>query len=187
MTVKTRECPRCGAPLAPGSLQCSYCGTWMAESTDKPGAERSAQAKRASSWRLPPATGEFGIRGWAPIAVGLAGAALLYALGWKFEDTRYWLDVKAALIWAGALPAWLLLAAFLWRPKRNGCVVGLAIAVPIFLLHLGIMFALRHRLNDDQVGIAALYAGAALVGWLLGRALHYLVRRSRAAVGAKSS
>jgi hypothetical protein len=187
MTVETRECPRCGATFAPGSRQCSYCGTWMAESTDTPSAEGSAQSKRTFTWRLPPGAGEFGIRGWVPIAVGLAGAALLYALGWQFEDIRYWLDAKAALIWASALPAWLLLAAFLWRPKRLGWVAGLAIAAPIFLLHLAVMYALRRRLNDDQVGIAALYAGAALVGWLLGRALHYLARRSRAGAGAKST
>ncbi|MGD8759993.1 MAG: zinc ribbon domain-containing protein [Anaerolineales bacterium] len=187
MSVETRECPHCAAPLVPGSRQCSYCGTWMAESTDTSSAEGSAQVNRTFSWRLPPGAGEFGIRGWAPIAVGLAGATLLYALGWKFEDIRYWLDLKAALIWAGALPAWLLLVAFLWRPKRLGWPAGLAFAVTIFLLHLAIMFALRRRLNDDQVGIAALYAGAALAGWLLGRASHYLARRSRAGAGAKST
>jgi hypothetical protein len=86
-----------------------------------------------------------------------------------------------------ALPAWLRLVANVWRLKRDGWVAGLAIAVPIFLLHLAIMFALRHRLNNHQAGIAALYAGAALVGWLLGRALHFLARRSRAGAGAKST
>ncbi|MGD2251632.1 MAG: hypothetical protein PVF70_01815 [Anaerolineales bacterium] len=85
-----------------------------------------------------------------------------------------------------AFPAWLLLVANVWRPKRRGWVAGLAIAVAIFLLLLAIMFALR-RLNNHQAGIAALYAGAALVGWLLGRALHFLARRSFAGAGAKST
>ena len=118
------------------------------------------------------------------LLVGAVVAALLYAAGWLLEDTRYWLAEEAVAVWGVALPAWLFLVALSWRARWGGWLTGFAVAIPVLALHLGIMWLIEGRLNDDDVGISAMFAGAALAGWLLGRLVHYVVRRARArAVG----
>jgi hypothetical protein len=44
-------------------------------------------------------------------------------------------------------------------------------------IHLGIVWLIRQRINDDMLGIAGIYSALALVGWLAGRSLHLFLRR----------
>ena len=118
----------------------------------------------------------WGIPGHSPIIIALIGAVLaVYATGWFFEDTAYWLARTAIIVWAFALPLILLLLGITWRIRTFGWLYGLAFAVPIFLIHLGIMGLIDGRVQDDHVGIAAMFAGAAFAGWLIGRALHTII------------
>jgi hypothetical protein len=41
------------------------------------------------------------------------------------------------------------------------------------------MWLISGRINDDLFGIAAIYATLALAGWLLGRFLHFTLRKRR--------
>jgi hypothetical protein len=115
--------------------------------------------------------------------VGILGGLLLYTAGWMLEDTVYWLRTEAVALWAVALPSWLCMTAFTWRPRWGEWLIGFALSVPIFIVHLGLMWSVRDHLNDDYIGISAGFAVAALVGWVVGRLLHALVRRSRARGG----
>ena len=174
-SVESRRCPECGGSVAPGERRCSYCGVWL-EVAATP--DRAGEVVRSS---IPAReAGEFGLVGSAPLLVGIAVAALLYIVGWLLEDTRYWLAEEAVALWGVALPAWLFLVALVWRPQWGGWLAGLALAVPMLALHLGIMWLIEGRLNDDDVGMSALFSGAALAGWLLGRLVHAVVRRARA-------
>lgn len=178
MTLKPRKCPVCGAPVAAAASSCDYCGTGFEPSSPPP---RPAAAAAASTPRAERAgRGEFGLRGGWPLLIGLAGAAALYALGWTYEDTRYWLDDTAIVIWAGALPLWLLLVSLVWRPRWGTWLAGLALALAVLAAHVAIMWILRGRLDDDHFAIAGIFAGAALGGWLLGRILHAVIRSARA-------
>ncbi|TET52900.1 MAG: hypothetical protein E3J64_04395, partial [Anaerolineales bacterium] len=113
-------------------------------------------------------------------------AALLYTIGWLLEDKYYWLADEAVVTWGVALPVWLFLVALAWRPRWGGWIAGFALSLPMFALHLGLMWIIEGRLNDDYVGISALFAGAALGGWLAGRFVHVVVRRARARAGGST-
>ena len=149
------ECPECGAPLARADAACAYCG--------RPGA-RSAEPEAAPS-------GRFGRRGRGYLTFGLTLMVGLYALGWAFEDLRYWLDERAMAVWTGALP----FAAFVWTagwdPRWGAVWLGLGAAAALFAVHLGLCVGLRGAFQDDLAGIAALIAGAFLGGLGLHRAL----------------
>ena len=180
-SVESRKCPECGGSLAEGVRRCAYCGVWLDVGAEPAAAVAEgpthAVARVGHAW-------DFGLGGRLPLLVGAVVAALLYAAGWLLEDTRYWLAEEAAAVWGVALPAWLFLVALSWRARWGGWLTGFAVAIPVLALHLGIMWLIEGRLNDDDVGISAMFAGAALAGWLLGRLVHYVVRRARArAVG----
>lgn len=164
------QCASCGASVASDAEKCLYCGVWLIDSRDT---SEHLQV-------LDKNAGEFGIPGNKPLWVAILGAAVLYALGWLFEDTRYWLATEAVVIWAAAIPLWLCLVAVLWRAKHSTWLWGFAIALPILLMHVTMMWIIRGSINDDLVGIAALFSGAALVGWLVGRLVHQLARNARA-------
>lgn len=177
------DCPSCGAPVASDGDRCDYCGSRLlvprAPAPDRRAAS-SGRSSRSGIRRLAPGEGEFGPRGaWAPV-VGLAVAAAFYLAGWRFEDTRYWLDPRAIALWGVALPAWLALVAFTCR-LASGWLPGVTFAAALLVAHLVMMAGVEGRLNDDDVGISAAYAGGALAAWVLGRGLRYLVRRRRAA------
>jgi hypothetical protein len=105
----------------------------------------------------------------------------MYALGWILEDREYWLAPGAVAIWAAALPIWLGLVSLAWKTSRTVWPIGLAIALVLLGIHLGIMWLIRGRINDDMFGIAIIYAALTLAGWLLGRALHFALRKRRIA------
>lgn len=174
--VKTRQCPGCGAPVPEGARRCAYCGSWYETLAKHVPVQRLLHTIAP---RLTPGAGEFGLRGKVVLVAGALGAAILYASGWLFENTYYWLEDEAVAIWTGALPAWLCLVALAWRTRGRAWPTGFGFGVPVFAVHLGAMALIRGRVLDDYVGIAAVFAAAALGGWLLGRALHAMVRRAR--------
>jgi hypothetical protein len=114
-----------------------------------------------------------------PILIGLTLAAAIYSLGWVLEDREYWLAPGAVALWAAVLPIWLGLIALTWRSRRRAWPIGLGVALAILAVHLGIMWLISGRINDDLFGIAAIYATLALAGWLLGRFLHFTLRKRR--------
>ena len=169
--TKPLTCPNCGAPLEPGAERCAYCGTPF-----------PAGRGSVAPTRRPPRTGaDFGLTTPWLFRLGILVAAGLYALGWFWEDTRYWLDGRAMAVWLGLLPLWWGGIAFLRRSSRPLAWLALPLAALLFALHLGIIAWIRGgHLWDDHVGIAAMVAAASAGGWLLGRFGHAAVRRWRA-------
>ena len=168
MALRSQACPNCGASVPVRAQQCPYCDTWFDASA----------ADAASAQHVDPSAGEFGVQGWGWLGVALGGALVFYVAGWFFEDTRYWLADAAIGLWAMALPAWLFLTTLGWRAGRGAWLSGIAFAVALFVIHLAVMAIIDGRLQDDHLGIAAMFAGAALGGWLLGRTLHNALRRA---------
>ena len=178
---RSLECPECGAPTPPDAQQCSYCGAYLMTQRESRSGQAGAAPTRRRGWpRLAPGEGEFGWPGRAPVLVGLLIAAGLYLVGWLLEDLRYWLDGRAVTVWAVVLPGWLLLVSLAWRVERRGWLTGLGLAVLMLVFHLGSMWVISGRLNDDYVGISAAFAIASGAGWGLGRLLHYWMRWRRA-------
>ncbi len=179
-TLQPRRCPACGAPVPASAPRCEHCGAWF-QPTHEKGITRSSGASilRAIFPKLHPGAGEFGLQGRFVPAAGLALALVLYALGWFLEDTEYWLSPASIAVWGAVLPIWLGLVAFFWRTPRHVWASGLIVAAACFAAHLTIVWLIRGRVNDDLVGIAAIYAGLALTGWLMGRWLRALLRRRR--------
>ena len=111
----------------------------------------------------------------------MAAALALYAFGWSLEDPKYFLRTQAVVAWSGAVPLVLAITAFGWRARWGAMMLGGVVALAIAITHVGVYASLRNfRVNDDAVGIAAVFAGAALAGWLAGRGMHEWVRRGRA-------
>jgi hypothetical protein len=134
-----------------------------------------------SGRRLAPGEGEFGPSGrWLTLLGWLVGAAV-YAAGWWLEDTRYWLDGRAVAVWAVALPLWVLFVGAVRRSRSHVWGWAFLFGVVVFGVHLLGVFYVSGRINDEAVGIAGGYAAAATVGWWVGRAIHLLIRRRRAA------
>ena len=115
--------------------------------------------------------------------MGLSVACVLYVLGWFLEDTQYWLAPASIAVWGALLPIWLGLVAFLWRTPRPVLMAGLIMATAIFATHLTMVWLIRRHINDDLVGIAAIYAGLAFAGWVLGRWMRAFLRRRRVKLG----
>ncbi|MEM7018424.1 MAG: hypothetical protein AAF512_13915 [Pseudomonadota bacterium] len=158
----SQACSGCGQVFVPGTTECEYCGRALVPSG------------------LASSAGDFGVRHVAWPSIGLLIASIIYMSGWLFEDTRYWLDERAILIWAGAVPFWLLLVALFWQPYWGGWLMGFAIGLPILLGHTGMMWVMDDfHFQDDHIGIAAMFAGAAFGGWMLGRLLHLIIQQAR--------
>ena len=176
MTLQPRVCPGCGGPVPVSARRCTHCGAWFEENSPS---TRSASRFRSLFAGLPVDAGEFGIQGSLPLILGLVLAGMIYATGWLLEDTLYWLAPGAVALWGALLPIWLAVVALTWRTRLAVWPIGLGIALGIMAFHLGIVWMLRQRINDDLLGIAAIYAALALAGWLLGRLLHLTLRRRR--------
>jgi hypothetical protein len=140
---------------------------------------KATPPQRFPDLTLSPGVGEFGISGQLPLALAFVGGLGLYLIGWLFEDLTYWLEDEAVFIWVVLLPLWLFLSALVWRSERRGWTAGLVLALPMFTAHVFVIWLIRGRLDDDHFGIAAMVAGAALLGWLLGRGLHHGIRWRR--------
>jgi hypothetical protein len=123
---------------------------------------------------------DFGVKGSGYILACFVGAIIIYIIGWFFEDTVYWLDTTAVVIWAGVLPLWMLAFSYTWRTSKGQWYPGLLFSILLFLIHLSIMWVIDRYIYDDSVGISAEFAGAALGGWILGRLLHIAAQRVRA-------
>ncbi len=178
MSIEQRVCPGCGGPVAVSAQRCEHCGAWF-DTSGKAGSSKLASSTQRLFSPLPSEAGEFGLSGHLPLLVGLMLAAVMYAIGWILEDREYWLAPGAVAIWAAALPIWLGLVSLTWKTNRTAWPIGLAIALITLGIHLGIMWLIRGRINDDMLGIAATFAALALAGWLLGRLLHFVLRRHR--------
>lgn len=131
------------------------------------------------SLRLPNGAGEFGLTTPAWPAAGLSLALVIYALGWLAEDFQYWLDTTAIVFWAVACPLCLAVVAFGWQATRPTWLLALVGCLVQCLVHASVMAMVRGHLSDDHVGIAAMFAGANLAGWLAGRGLHLAFRHRR--------
>jgi len=191
--IRALNCPNCGSSdvklmqeLSDGLLlQCASCDTsslvTVNESSDAE-TRSLAQKHRLELTSLLPASGEgeFGLsRSKLLLGLTAAGSIILYLVGWLLEDRQYLLATNAVVVWAGILPLWLLTGAATWRTPKVVWPIGLVIASLIFLLHLGLTVIIKGRFNDDYAGIAAMFAGFALAGWLAGRWLHLGIRLIR--------
>lgn len=166
MTSLPLNCPNCNAPRTKKSLVCEYCGTIL---SDTPRVKNNSIPLTVYP--------DFGIKSIWPIYIALLGAAILYAIGWTQENIVFLLSVEASIIWAGIIPLWLAFFAFTWQTAWGEWLPGFAVAIPEFGLHLIIIYIFTGRVNDDAVGIAAMFAASALGGWSIGRALHNTIRR----------
>ena len=177
--MKSLECTNCGAPLKKNCKQCVYCGTSF-ENVD--GSERSVyrRVRALSIFHLPMGVGEFGLSGNLFVTAGVVIAFILYALGWWFEDTTYWLNATAMTIWVGIMPLWLFGVALLWKATGRAVLIGLAWACLVFAIHILVIWVIRGNLWDDHVGIAGLIAGASLISWMIGRLGHSIIRLKNA-------
>ncbi|MCB0033848.1 MAG: hypothetical protein KDE51_07510 [Anaerolineales bacterium] len=192
MEISTLACPNCANTqnlhineVAQGyMIKCDYCGATslarVEHDDDDDGYEIIERPKITPAPTYDPQKGEFGIQASWFLPVTAVVALLIYLIGWGYEDTEYWLSTASIVIWGVLLPLWLLLMALIWRPKWGEWLLGLAFAVPVFVFHVLAASIIDGRLNDDLVGIGAMYAGAALAGWLIGRGLHLVIKRSRA-------
>jgi hypothetical protein len=156
--------------------QCDYCGSWFADE----GRIRQQVRRKPSLTPEQLRAADFGVKGSGTILVCFLGAVIIYAVGWYFEDLVYWLDTTAVVIWAIVLPVWMLVFSYTWRASKGQWYPGLIFSIPLFLIHLSIMWAVDRHIYDDSVGISAEFAGAALGGWILGRVLHIITQRARA-------
>ena len=176
MALESYECPQCGAAVKENATQCEYCGTWLRQVDTA----KSQKSKGGESFylplKLPAGVGEFGTTNRVLKTGSLVLALGLYVVGWFLEDTQYWLDERAMLIWVGILPLWLFGVALMWRSNRMVLGVGLLLALGEFIAHVAVIFTIRGSLWDDHIGIASLVAGTSLAGWLLGRVLHAVLR-----------
>jgi hypothetical protein len=179
MVFEPHECPQCGAAVKENATQCEYCGTWLRQVDSAKPRMRKNGSRPYLPLKLPAGVGEFGTKNSILKAVGLLLALGLYVIGWTLEDTDYWLDARAMLVWVGLLPLWLLGVALMWRSDRMVLAYGLLLALGEFIAHVAVIFTIRGNLWDDHVGIAGLVAGASLAGWLLGRLLHGVLRWRR--------
>ena len=178
MALRSRTCPECGASVPRRTEQCPYCGTWFEAAAKNMSSAAPVEIVPAPS--LHPEAGAFGVQSRGFLVGGLCGALVLYLIGWFFEDPEYWLADAAIWMWAVAEPAWLFLIALGLQTRRGVILSGVAFAVVQFAVHLAVIGVIAGRVQDDYVGIAAMFAGAALGGWLLGRMLHRIIRPSRA-------
>lgn len=178
MTTISHQCPNCQSPLSPPIDKCPYCQTELTfdENTEGFKVINSSDFSDTDLWKA-----DFGFRNANIITFAMIVAALIYAYGWKLEDQLYWLAAEAVIVWAGILPLWLAVVAFSWKALWGQWLPGFAVGTAIFLTHMLRMFLIRGSfINDNGVGISAIFGGAALGGWIIGRVIHLYIRNTRA-------
>lgn len=180
MVRRVSKCGACGAPVTTRTERCAYCGNWLLGAD--PTASSTAGQTR-SQWFSGEA-GEFGFTRFTWPAIGLSVVLMLYVTGWFFEDFDYWLDDTAIALWAIACPVVLAIVAFGWRAAKPTVLPALAVCGLQWLVHVAMMAVSRGSISDDHVGIGAMFAGANLLGWLVGRGLHHGYRHRRIGSGA---
>jgi hypothetical protein len=123
---------------------------------------------------------EFGYTDSRFLILALLGSALIYGFGWTQEDSTNLLGPGAVILWGVVLPLWLAAFAFAWKSFWGQWLPGFAVGLPIFLIHVLVIFLLKGYLDRRAWDISAAFAGVALLGWVLGRILHLAVHRMRA-------
>ena len=173
MVLKLRKCPNCGAPVPLNEFHCAYCDSWFDESPPFPTPIKPTITPEQLL------AADFGVKGKWLLWVCFIGAAILYGIGWMFEDLTYWLDTTAVVIWAGTQPVWIAFWSFLWRRRKGDWLPGFLFGITQFGIHMALIFCIDRHINDDGVGISAVFAGATLGGWLVGRIGHVWLQRVR--------
>lgn len=174
----TYKCSNCGGLVSPHKEKCGYCGAWLRQEGHH---EQMSLTPRAINvmTNLPKGVGEFGFSSKRTLAVCFLYVLGLYGLGWKYEDTRYWLDSRAMTIWVGLLPLCLFLLSVSLRGNRFTIIPGIALSVTITFFHLSVVFLVRGSINDDMLGISLIVGGGVIMAWLAGRLVHRIVRYRR--------
>ncbi len=167
MAKMTLKCQSCNAPLVRNSYDCEYCGTYSVFSGE--------ELEKFDNLSQP----DFGVSNSKYLIVTVFGAAILYALGWRFENLEYLLDGRSVLIWGSGIPLWLAISAFFWKTNWGEYLPGISISLPIFLFHMLIIWLVKGNLNDDAVGISAAFGAGSLFGWVIGRLFHKYIRKNR--------
>ncbi|MBT3668754.1 MAG: hypothetical protein HON98_02710 [Chloroflexi bacterium] len=167
MAQRTFNCNSCNAPLPKYSTLCEYCGMYSSFSPE--------ELEKIGAISQP----DFGISNSKYLIITVLGAAIIYALGWRFEDLDYLLDERSVVIWGSGLPLWLAISAFFWKTNWGEYLPGISISLPIFLFHMLIIWLIKGNINDDGVGISAAFGAGALFGWVAGRLFHKYIRKIR--------
>ena len=172
------KCENCGANLGPKSISCIYCGASIHPDKPDPVVHSSA-GNKPGILTLKDGQAEFGVSGSMWIFSGLALTVFIYGFGWMYEDTQYWLNTNAMIVWSGLLPAWLLFFASILHGSTGRLSLGIVTGLTISLLHMAIMYLLRGRINDDMAGISIFIGALSLSAWITGRLIHRYIRLIR--------
>lgn len=177
MAVTIFECPSCGGPNHKTSQKCEFCGVGLLFDQKKTKYSKNKNFKfdNKTLWQA-----DFGFTNAYILIVTTSIAALIYAVGWNYEDTQYWLAETAVIIWVALLPLWLAITSFFWKALWGQWIPGIMVGIAIFLTHMLRILLIDGRLNDDGIGISAMFGAASLLGWILGRVVHLWIRNYRA-------
>lgn len=173
--MNTLECINCGAPIQRHTTCCAYCGTNF-ENRERLFPNRYRIKIFDALFNQSVGVKEFGVSNSIFPVAGLCSVFILYVLGWFFEDTQYWLNKTALTIWVGIIPVILFVVSLFWSTERKVIYIGFGLTSAIFIVHILVIWMIRGDLWDDHVGIAAVVAGAMLISWTFGRALHAIFR-----------
>ena len=170
------KCQNCGSNLSGQDDNCSYCGARIHHSPNPNNKSAASNQGKHGMFSIPVGEAEFGISGGGWLTFGLSFLSCLYGLGWILEDTQYWLDTRAMIIWTGVLPIFIMIFASLLNLPRGQFGFAIILLVLITLIHLGIVALIRGGINDDMIGISMLISSVSFLAWLIGRLIHLWVR-----------
>jgi len=124
MQINTYKCPSCNAPVGKDDLSCEFCG---------------AEITKMHNGKILVPVKDFGAKGIGYLSLILFVAIAIYIAGWFFEDTEYWLNTNAVLLWTVALPFWILITTITWSCKWGAVLYGIIVSVAVFISHIIIM------------------------------------------------
>lgn len=171
MSKTPNLCANCNAPLPDYSVECEYCSTFFEET--------SYGTPTPNVYLGTGGINDFGIANPMLLFATILGAAILYGWGWRLEDLEFLLSKGAVILWAGILPLWLAVFAFLWKTPWGEWLPGFAVSIPIFFFHILIIWMIDGNINDKVLGISAAFSAASLLGWVVGRLSHNYIRKVR--------